>query len=194
MSEDEEDVVPELIFAAKKKKTVKSEKQEPEEKKEDEAWQPYSYIELLQRIPRQAEADNSQKKRSLPHVAVAKIGSKKTMFANFKIICQLLHRAPEHVQSFFLAEFACDGALDAQGRLVFKRRCLPAEMETLLRKYIAVYVACPSCKHPDTTLSRDSVTRLMFLECSTCHSRVSVAPIQKGFHAVMKSDRIKERK
>lgn len=53
------------------------------------------------------------------------------------------------------------------------------------------YVSCSMCRNPETTLTRDSVTRLYFIQCESCNSRRSVAPIKTGFHATNKVDRRK---
>lgn len=53
------------------------------------------------------------------------------------------------------------------------------------------YVSCNMCRNPETSLTRDSVTRLYFIQCESCGSRRSVAPIKTGFHATMRTDRRK---
>jgi hypothetical protein len=45
----------------------------------------------------------------------------------------------------------------------------------------AEYVACRTCKSPDTLLKKEN--RLYFLCCNACGSTRSVAPIKKGFEA-----------
>lgn len=146
-----------------------------------------------------------------------------------------MHRQPEHVQSFFLAEMGTDGSIDGNIRLVIKGRFQPKQVESLLKKYIVEYVTCHSqstskhactpdraqrrpfllaadlplfvclfplplslspsrrsvCRNPETTLTRDSVTRLYFIQCESCGSRRSVAPIKTGFHATNRVDRRK---
>lgn len=59
----------------------------------------------------------------------------------------------------------------------------------LLCCYIVEYVTCHMCRNPETSLTRDSVTRLYFIQCESCGSRRSVAPIKTGFHATMRTDR-----
>jgi len=105
------------------------------------------------------------------------------------VICALMHRPLEHVQSFFMTEMATEGSLDGKQRLVMRGKFLPKQIESLLRKYIVEYVTCSMCKSPETTLTRDPVTRLYFILCSNCESRRSVAPIKSGFHATSRADR-----
>lgn len=58
---------------------------------------------------------------------------------------------------------------------------------------IAMYVVCPNCKSIETTLVRDPNNKLYFLECGKCSSRVSVATIRSGYHAISRADRKKAR-
>ena len=57
--------------------------------------------------------------------------------------------------------------------------------------FMAGGVVVHNCKNPETSLTRDSVTRLYFLQCESCGSRRSVAPIKSGFHATMRQERRK---
>jgi translation initiation factor 2 subunit 2 len=104
-----------------------------------------------------------------------------------------MHRSPEHMQQFLLAELGTEGSIDGNQRLVIKGRYQPKQVESLLKKYIIEYVTCHMCKNPETTLTRDSVTRLYFIQCESCGSRRSVAPIKTGFHATMRTDRKKQK-
>merc|ERR1712137_1385058 len=111
------------------------------------------------------------------------------MWANFLQACQAMRRQPQHLMSYVLTELATEGSLDGNQRLVMKGRFTPKHIESLLKKYINEYVTCHMCRVPDTTLTRDSMTRLFFLQCDSCGSRRSVAPIKAGYHATSRSDR-----
>ncbi|KAL3826204.1 hypothetical protein ACJIZ3_022233 [Penstemon smallii] len=41
-------------------------------------------------------------------------GTKKTVFVNFMDLCTTMHRQPEHVMMFLLAEMGTSGSLDGQ--------------------------------------------------------------------------------
>merc|ERR1712228_909757 len=101
----------------------------------------------------------------------------KTMWVNYQTIYQLLRRTQDHLRDFVLAELGTEGSIDGSNRLILKGR------------YILEYVTCSICRIPETTLSRDSVTRLWFLQCESCGARRSVTPIKTGFHATSRSDR-----
>jgi translation initiation factor 2 subunit 2 len=116
-------------------------------------------------------------------------GTRKSMWTNFAQICQVMHRQQTHTQSFVLAELGTEGSLDGTQRLVLRGRYAPKHIESLLKKYIIEYVTCHMCKNPETTLTRDSLTRLYFIQCESCGSRRSVAPIKTGYHATNRADR-----
>lgn len=92
-----------------------------------------------------------------------------------------MHRQPEHVQNFLLAELGTNGNLDGQQRLIIKGRFAPKNFESILQKYANEYVICNGCKSSDTLLTKES--RLFFLRCEKCGSSRSVAPIRTGFVA-----------
>ncbi|KAF3644798.1 Eukaryotic translation initiation factor 2 subunit beta [Capsicum annuum] len=112
---------------------------------------------------------------------VLREGTKKTVFVNFMDLCKTMHRQPEHVMTFLLAEMGTSGSLDGQQRLVIKGRFAPKNFEGILRRYVNEYVICNGCKSPDTILTKEN--RLFFLRCEKCGSGRSVAPIKAGFVA-----------
>ncbi|KAL4304500.1 hypothetical protein GQ457_10G010530 [Hibiscus cannabinus] len=97
---------------------------------------------------------------------VLREGTKKTVFVNFMDLCKTMHRQPDHVMAFLLAELGTSGSLDGQQRLVVKGRFAPKIFEGILRRYINEYVICLGCKSPDTILSKEN--RLFFLICEKC--------------------------
>eukprot|EP00743_Colponemidia_sp_Colp-15_P000372 GILK01000429.1.p1 GENE.GILK01000429.1~~GILK01000429.1.p1 ORF type:complete len:236 (+),score=29.08 GILK01000429.1:40-708(+) len=155
--------------------------------------QEYAYEQLLARVYDALRQNNPQlgekKRYVMKPPQVVKIGTKKSAWINFQEICNLMHRNPEHVVQFFLAELATDGSIAGGQQLVLKGRYTQKHIESLLRKYITEYVTCHMCKNPDTSLTRDSESRLYFIKCEACNSSRSVAPIKAGFHAVSKQDR-----
>lgn len=155
----------------------------------------YNYTELLDRVFTLLQEKNpslgSRKRYSMPPPQLIRVGTRKTVWSNFSAICTLMHRQPEHVMSFLLAELGTDGSIDGSQRMMIKGRYQQKQVESLLRKYITEYVTCHMCQKPETSLTRDSVTRLYFVNCESCGSRRSVAPIKSGFHATMRAERRK---
>jgi len=148
----------------------------------------YTYDELLQRvfnIMREKNPDivaGEKRKFVMKPPQVLRVGTKKTSFANFLEICKMLHRQPQHLQSFLLAELGTSGSVDANNQLIIKGKFQEKQIENVLRRYIKEYVTCHTCRSPDTILQKD--TRLFFLQCEKCGSRCSVASIKSGFQAV----------
>lgn len=148
----------------------------------------YTYDELLQHVFNIIKEKNpdiiaGEKRRLVMRPPqVLRVGTKKSSFANFLEICKSLHRQPKHMQAFLLAELGTSGSVDANNQLIIKGRFQQKQIESVLRRYIKEYVACQTCRSPETILQKD--TRLFFLQCETCGSRRSVASIKSGFQAV----------
>ncbi|XP_028780851.1 eukaryotic translation initiation factor 2 subunit beta [Neltuma alba] len=146
----------------------------------------YQYEELLGRVfnilrENNPELAGDRRRTVIRPPQVLREGTKKTVFVNFMDICKTMHRQPDHVMAFLLAELGTSGSLDGQQRLVVKGRFAPKNFEGILRRYINEYVICIGCKSPDTILSKEN--RLFFLRCEKCGCGRSVAPIKAGFVA-----------
>ncbi|XP_024018202.1 eukaryotic translation initiation factor 2 subunit beta [Morus notabilis] len=146
----------------------------------------YEYEELLGRVfnilrENNPELAGDRRRTVMRPPQVLREGTKKTVFVNFMDLCKSMHRQPDHVMTFLLAELGTNGSLDGQQRLVVKGRFAPKNFEGILRRYINEYVICLGCKSPDTILSKEN--RLFFLRCEKCGSGRSVAPIKAGFVA-----------
>ncbi|KAG0596752.1 hypothetical protein M758_UG282300 [Ceratodon purpureus] len=146
----------------------------------------YNYEELLGRVFNILRENNpelsAERRRTIMRPPqVLREGTKKTVFVNFMDLCKTMHRQPEHVMTFLLAELGTSGSLDGQQRLVVKGRFAPKVFEGILRRYVNEYVMCNGCKSPDTILSKEN--RLFFLRCEQCGCSRSVAPIKAGFVA-----------
>ncbi|CAK4471830.1 unnamed protein product [Aphanomyces euteiches] len=153
----------------------------------------YSYEEMLDRIMNKLQENNpdlaDRKKAIIKPPQLMRVGTKKTLWVNFQEICKMMHRNPEHVLQFTLSELGTEGNLDGTQRLIIRGRYVPKYIESLLKKYITEYVMCQMCRSPNTTLTRDNVTRLHFVNCQECESSRSVAVIRSGFHATTRADR-----
>ena len=100
----------------------------------------YEYADLLTRFYEILTSSNpdllSRKKVSLKPPQILRIGTRRTLWANFPEICRTMQREPEHVFRFYLAELGTDGSIDGNGRFVIKGTYVPKYIESLLRKYI----------------------------------------------------------
>eukprot|EP00920_Eleutheroschizon_duboscqi_P003378 GHVT01007885.1.p1 GENE.GHVT01007885.1~~GHVT01007885.1.p1 ORF type:complete len:107 (+),score=18.86 GHVT01007885.1:517-837(+) len=102
-----------------------------------------------------------------------------------------MNRSAEHVHQFVVAELGTEGNVAGDGQLVLKGKYGPKHIEALLRKYITEYVTCQMCKSPNTSMERDSRTRLWTQYCAACGANRSVTTIKSGFHAVGRGERRK---
>jgi translation initiation factor 2 subunit 2 len=126
-----------------------------------------------------------------PHVT--RLGSTRSSWTNFRDTSVSIKRAEDHMKDFFLAELNTTGSVTAEGQLVMKGKLTQKMIESLLRRYITEYIMCENCRSLDTELTRDPLTRLVFVGCRSCGASRSVAAIRTGFHAVQRGDRRKAR-
>ncbi len=176
-----------------KKKKKKKKVQEEETAKTDSKYANYAYDELLDRVAKIIQEKNPElgekRRHTMKPPQLMRIGTKKTLWVNYAEICKAMNRSPEHVFQYFMAELGTDGSIDGTQRLIIKGKYMPKYIESLLRKYIVEYVTCQMCRSPQTSLTRDPVSRLYFLHCQNCGSSRSVTPIRAGFHAQTRADR-----
>lgn len=153
----------------------------------------YTYSQLLNRVVDFVHQNNPEladKKRfTMKPPQLMRVGTKKTLWVNFQEICSMMRRNADHVFQFMMAELGTEGSIDGNKRLVIRGKFVPKLIESLLRKYIGEYVACQMCRSFNTSLTRDSVSRLYFVKCQDCGSSRSVAQIRAGYHATTKADR-----
>jgi translation initiation factor 2 subunit 2 len=57
-----------------------------------------------------------------------------------------MHRQPEHVIAFMLAEMGTTGSVDGSGRLVIKGRFMQKQVENVLRRYIGSSISALALK------------------------------------------------
>lgn len=129
----------------------------------------YSYNFLLQRVFNFLQQNNmgliEKTRYTMKPPQLMKVGTKKTLWVNYQEICKMMRRNPDHVFQFMMAELGTEGSIDGSQRLVIKGKFVPQYIESLLKKYIKEYVICQMCKSFNTTLTRDSVSRLHFVQC-----------------------------
>mmetsp|Transcript_16007 Transcript_16007/g.18084 ORF Transcript_16007/g.18084 Transcript_16007/m.18084 type:complete len:226 (-) Transcript_16007:1433-2110(-) len=153
----------------------------------------YTYQLLLDRIYAHLRANNpdlvNKKRAVLRPPEVMRVGTSKILWVNFPEICEMMKRDPEHVFRFFLAELGTTGSIDGNKRFMIKGKYVPKYIESLLKKYIADYVTCNGCKGVHTKLVRDNVSRMYFMNCSTCGAIRAVTSIRAGYHATGRGER-----
>ncbi|CAF3132999.1 unnamed protein product [Rotaria sp. Silwood2] len=113
----------------------------------------------------------------LPPIQVGRIGTRRTAFVNFALICKLVHRQEKQLHEYFIVELGTTASIDKNHALIIKGRFQQTHIENVLRSFIKEYVFCKSCRSPDTLLGKSD--RLTVIKCNTCHSQYTVASIRK---------------
>ncbi|KAL3313723.1 eukaryotic translation initiation factor 2 [Cichlidogyrus casuarinus] len=207
--DDDDDLMAELKSAKKKKKTIenkveledldgqKKKKKKPiedlsaismEEQSKMADAAGYSYDFLLTRAFEQLQLKNPElfseqsNKLAMAPPQLARIGSKKTSFSNFAMACKVFNRDPSHLSAFICSELGTTGSVDSKGALIIRGRYFSKHIEPLLNNYCRTYVKCATCQSPKTVLDKDS--RLLFVHCLQCHSKITVKNVSTGFQAV----------
>jgi translation initiation factor 2 subunit 2 len=98
----------------------------------------------------------------------------RTIFHNFKEVCDVLNRDPAYILRFMSKEMATAGTIDGS-RAIFQGRFEVETCNRLLGRYVNEFVVCPVCKRPDTKIVREK--RLYFLVCEACGARSPVKPV-----------------
>lgn len=101
----------------------------------------FDYDEMLAKLYSTLHAHNpalsgGRKRVRVPAPEVARVGSTRVAWTNFKEIAAKVKRSQEHLQSFFLAELGTTGAIDGSERFLIRGRYLPRVLENLLSRYI----------------------------------------------------------
>jgi len=113
------------------------------------------------------------KRFEVPRPSITISGSR-TIFHNFKEICDTINRDPNHVLKYLSKEMATAAAMEGS-RVIFQGRFERDTFERLIKRYVEQYVMCPICRRPDTKIIKEK--RLYFLECEACGARSPVRPV-----------------
>ncbi|UJR22826.1 hypothetical protein I4U23_025856 [Adineta vaga] len=142
----------------------------------------YTYEDLISRIPSiRGEQFRPPGKIRVPVLQVARIGTRRTSFVNFDVICKALQRQEKQLHDYFTAELGVTAAIDGNNSLVLRGRFTLIQIENVLRSFIRDYVVCKTCGGVNTLLGKSE--RLTVLKCNSCTSHYSVANIRSGFQA-----------
>ncbi|MHA1860566.1 MAG: translation initiation factor IF-2 subunit beta [Candidatus Asgardarchaeia archaeon] len=125
----------------------------------------YDYMKLLERAYSMLPKKVFETKRfEIPRGDVIQFGNR-TILRNFREICDVFNREPEHVMKFLLRELATAGQIEGM-RAVFQGRFSESAINRLIRRYAELYVICPICHKPDTRIVKEG--RFSFLKCEAC--------------------------
>ncbi|MBS7657207.1 translation initiation factor IF-2 subunit beta [Candidatus Bathyarchaeota archaeon] len=126
--------------------------------------------EAYSKLPREV---SKHERFEIPKISCTTFGAR-TIFYNFKEVCDILNRDPVHVLRYLSKEMATAGVID-ENRAIFQGKF---ELETctqILKRYVNEFVICPVCKRPDTKIVKEK--RLFFLVCEACGARSPIKPV-----------------
>jgi translation initiation factor 2 subunit 2 len=95
----------------------------------------------------------------------------RTVVKNFGEISKKFSRDVDHFQKFLLKELATPGT-PRNDTLILGRKVQPALINEKIKKYADLYVICPECGKPDTTIKVEKDGS--FLSCQACGSKTKV--------------------
>ena len=164
------------VFKTKKKKKAKAAVQKENEPVPDDG---YTYMFLLDRIylqmPKRVEVRNK-----MPAPKVYKVGTKRTQIKNLRELCNSMNRLPEHFAQFVSIELESLASV-GEGTLNIRGVLREDQVISLVKKYLKDFVACGQCESWNTILEHSE--RLSFIVCKDCNSRLTLAPMKKGYRA-----------
>ena len=127
------------------------------------------YENLLKRI--QNNLGNTEKKSAnrfeLPVVDVMWEGQK-TFLRNFSDFPKALRRDPDKVLQYLSKEFAVPAERLGDKAMFIGKRA-PDDFTRLFQIYVKDYLECPTCKSPDTQITKEN--RISFLICEACGAK-----------------------
>jgi translation initiation factor 2 subunit 2 len=132
------------------------------------------YEDMLEDAYRMLPPEVFKRERlEVPNASCTTFGSR-TFLNNFKEICEVLNRDPEHVLRYLSKEMATLGMIEGS-RAVFQGRFECETLDRLVKRYMDEFVICPICKRPDTKIIKEK--RLNFLVCEACGAKSPVRRI-----------------
>ena len=110
-----------------------------------------------------------------PHVRLFYQGKSKTIFVNFREICDYLNRDPEIMKKFLARELATP-VTPSDGRLILHTHVDPQTLQNTVEFFIKRYVKCPECGGYDTRLIKKG--KSLVIKCEICGAESPVPPVK----------------
>ncbi|MFT4303290.1 MAG: translation initiation factor IF-2 subunit beta [Candidatus Woesearchaeota archaeon] len=92
----------------------------------------------------------------------------KTIISNFNLVCNILHREPQHLLKYLLKELATSGDLK-NSSLVFNRKLSSQNINQKIRQYANIYVLCSECGKPETKIINEN--QVNYIKCQACGAK-----------------------
>lgn len=127
----------------------------------------YTYEFLLNRVYENIPKDSLLKKKKVFTVAViSRLGTKKTLWVNFKETATSMNRDSTHFSNYLLSELSTTGNFDAESQFILNGRFNQQQLHNIQKEYIEQYVKCRNCGNHSTTLSKNKGN--YFVSCHYC--------------------------
>jgi translation initiation factor 2 subunit 2 len=129
------------------------------------------YKKLLQLAVEKVPKNVSVRDRfEVPSLSV-EIQKNKTIIKNFREICDVLRREPEHLSKYLSKNLATPAILEG-GTLILQAVVSSEMIEKKIESYVKEFIYCKVCGKPDTKLVKED--RLLFMVCEACGAKSSV--------------------
>lgn len=90
--------------------------------------------------------------------------TKKTIWSNFRNICNEIKSSENQVSNFFAKEYSTTLSINQEGHLLIKGRYSDIMIGSTLKKYIKTFLQCSACKSINTSIEK-KINKLTFLVC-----------------------------
>lgn len=135
-----------------------------------------SFEQIVNKAYQQLEKDKDNESSNskfliLPSIDID-IATTRLHWKNSEAYLQVISRDPDHFMSFLKKEapgkeISWFSGSKSDGIIIHGKRQNNKQITDLALKYINVYVICPSCKHANTSLIKESSKNDLF-ECLDC--------------------------
>lgn len=109
--------------------------------------------------------------------------NKRTVWENFLEICDTINRPHDHLLTYLMAELAIEGSVDSQGHLILRGYFTQKQIESIVKKYIRIYVLCKTCGSYETKIEKSMI------QCSVCQCSCPLEKIEIGYRAKKKGQK-----
>jgi translation initiation factor 2 subunit 2 len=90
--------------------------------------------------------------------------TKKTIWYNFRNICNEIKSPEKQVSDFFAKEFSTTVSINQEGQLLIKGRYSDIIIGSTLKKYVKTFLQCSVCKTINTSIEKKQ-NKLTYLIC-----------------------------
>jgi translation initiation factor 2 subunit 2 len=133
------------------------------------------YLKLLDRamqeIPQKAKKVGTQ---VIPNLVIFNVGTS-TVIKNFREYCDRIRRDEKIVMKYLLKELGAPGSINENGQLVIQGKFSSSSINSLMDRFLKIYVRCSTCGSYDTVLKREG--KVWYVSCLACGAQTPVKPI-----------------